>query len=563
MDGYRTTPVPLHSDDMRVLVVDGDPAQLRAVSDALSGSRREVLTAASGNDGLELLSSGGRIDLILCDVGVGREFLAAAKGDSRLCEVPFVMTCSSDQYASVFSCLSAGADDYLVKPLSEHNLENVYANVWLKRKQNAAAANAQRRVAGDTKRFAEMQANVTETIADIAVGFEKVLRSGEIRSEENVKMITDMIARLKGLVSMNEALMSEEKEQIPPSFQEFFASQFGVGIRRHTPVVAVPALKKKVPPPSGVPKLKSLNLGDSLLSINFNSWLIDEKSLVSLANDLFCAAKVQTLFPCKQSEVENFISRAMKAHRPNPFHNFRRACECLQFLVYALDKIPEDRFNGYEKVGLLFAGLLHDVDHPGTNNNFQIRTCSRIALTYNDKSVIQNNTCSIGTNIITESFSIDINDGQNFLLRETFINCVLQTDYSKLQKFLDKIMSHEIDWKIKEDRQSALKVLFLMSDLFFGVRPWDVCKYWYSIFRDEQYIQGDMERRIGLPISPFMDRFQFRPSIHLIKTHFKVIVMAVFQAGIHVFPELRNEIMDSVQTNFNIIEEVEQIDLPN
>ena len=69
-----------------------------------------------------------------------------------------------------------------------------------------------------------------------------------------------------------------------------------------------------------------------------------------------------------------------------------------------------------------------------------------------------------------------------------------------------------------------------------------------------------MERRIGLPISPFMDRFQLRPSLHLIKTHFRVIVLPVFQVGIRVFPELREEIMDSLERNLNIIEEIEQIE---
>merc|ERR1712012_128709 len=38
----------------------------------------------------------------------------------------------------------------------------------------------------------------------------------------------------------------------------------------------------------------------------------------------------------------------------------------------------------------LIAGAIHDVGHPGTNNLFQAKTMSPMAIRYNDKSILEN-----------------------------------------------------------------------------------------------------------------------------------------------------------------------------
>jgi cAMP-specific phosphodiesterase 4 len=38
----------------------------------------------------------------------------------------------------------------------------------------------------------------------------------------------------------------------------------------------------------------------------------------------------------------------------------------------------------------IIASAVHDVDHPGNNNPFEVATQSRLAILYNDKSVLEN-----------------------------------------------------------------------------------------------------------------------------------------------------------------------------
>ena len=43
----------------------------------------------------------------------------------------------------------------------------------------------------------------------------------------------------------------------------------------------------------------------------------------------------------------------------------------------------------------MVGALVHDVGHPGLNNNYQIMTNSPLAVRYNDRSVLENHHCSL------------------------------------------------------------------------------------------------------------------------------------------------------------------------
>lgn len=79
------------------------------------------------------------------------------------------------------------------------------------------------------------------------------------------------------------------------------------------------------------------------------------------------------------------------AYLPNPYHNAIHAADvllsCHQML---LQTGLENRLTDFEVFMLLFAAVAHDVGHPGTTGQFQINSGSEIALTYNDRSCLEN-----------------------------------------------------------------------------------------------------------------------------------------------------------------------------
>ena len=556
------TAIPFKRENISILAVDDTPMQLNTVKRLLTTLGYKVTTATNGREALEVLQSGQQFDLVLSDVMMpemnGPDFLVAARSDKRFAELPIVMMSSVDQYEIVFDCLTKGADDYILKPLTPQLLKNIYVNVQTKRTKNLAAMRVQHKTRDETtikQKITELRAdfkNSTQTpINDVTSKLEKLISEGAVKPE----LMGQLTEALNELKTIQEAgpVPARPTPKVPAPVKSFFQAQYGVGQGKKpiTPI-AVTVTRKAVPPPATVPKLQSLRLGSKLLDFDFNIWDIQEKDLMNLSYDLFNLMEITKTFNAKEDELDHFISRCMQGFRTNPFHNFRRANAGLQ-LICAILKKAQHKLPPFEEAAVILASYLHDIDHPGTTNTFQIRTSSQLALTYNDKSVLEQNSASFGAKIIQEVFSFTLGDADFSLLRTSFINNVLKTDYTKVEKFLTKIANVPINWESAEFRALVAQVLTLMSDLSFAVRKWKQAEYWYDLMRDEQYQQGEMERRHGMKSEPNYDKRQKRSNTDIIVGHFKVFVIPIFQAGLRFFPEFETQIMSTIQLNYETI----------
>lgn len=56
------------------------------------------------------------------------------------------------------------------------------------------------------------------------------------------------------------------------------------------------------------------------------------------------------------------------------------------------------------------------------------------------------------------------------------------------------------------DRQIALDVCIKCADINNASKPIEISKKWSYLIMDEFFLQGDLERSKGLPVSMFMDR---------------------------------------------------------
>ena len=64
---------------------------------------------------------------------------------------------------------------------------------------------------------------------------------------------------------------------------------------------------------------------------------------------------------------------------------------------------------------------------------------------------------------------------------------------------------------IEEELRSTNKTFILgqalhIADITNPCREWSVCQRWTDLVFREFYAQGDLERKMGLPISPLMDQ---------------------------------------------------------
>jgi two-component system, OmpR family, KDP operon response regulator KdpE len=106
----------------RVLVVDDEPAMLRALRINLRAREYEVVTAATG---MEALAEARRRppDAVILDLGLpdvdGMEVIRRLRGWSR---APVIVLSGRTGPGDKIAALDAGADDYVTKPFSMEEL---------------------------------------------------------------------------------------------------------------------------------------------------------------------------------------------------------------------------------------------------------------------------------------------------------------------------------------------------------------------------------------------------------------------------------------------------------
>lgn len=254
---------------------------------------------------------------------------------------------------------------------------------------------------------------------------------------------------------------------------------------------------------------------------------------------------------CK-GDLEEFMRRAFRfveklesVHGDVPYHSSSHAADIMCTVEYFMQSSIMESFCGVldHAVALLVAAL-HDVGHPGTNNNFQINSCSPIALQYDDKSPLENMHIAIAFEIMNheqcrwigllEKEYVDPNMGMlgdqvksvdvTEYVRRMMVSMVLSTDPVQhprlMEKFADFLdAEHLTDASAarrqltalrrperSEDKQLVLDTLLHLADVSNPCKPRPLALQWTRRLFEEFWAQGDQEAKLGLPISPMCDR---------------------------------------------------------
>jgi two-component system alkaline phosphatase synthesis response regulator PhoP len=108
-----------------VLIVDDEPNILLSVEFLMQREGHEVLTASDGREALDRLAS-SRPDLMILDVMMPRkngfEVCAEVRADPAYSDLPILMLTAKGREAEMNKGMSLGADAYIAKPFSTHEL---------------------------------------------------------------------------------------------------------------------------------------------------------------------------------------------------------------------------------------------------------------------------------------------------------------------------------------------------------------------------------------------------------------------------------------------------------
>uniref|UniRef100_A0A383VI30 Response regulatory domain-containing protein n=1 Tax=Tetradesmus obliquus TaxID=3088 RepID=A0A383VI30_TETOB len=126
----------LHPQDVHVLLVDDEQLSRLVVGNLLRKCDYKVTVAESGAQALEVLqrSLPGTFQLILTDVMMpdvdGLDILRYVRSNAQLADLPVIMMSANERKDAVFEAIRGGAEEYLVKPVTKKEVQNIWQHVW-------------------------------------------------------------------------------------------------------------------------------------------------------------------------------------------------------------------------------------------------------------------------------------------------------------------------------------------------------------------------------------------------------------------------------------------------
>lgn len=136
----------MESKQNRLLVIDKDETKRDALSQNLKGLGYAVTLAGDARQALKMLgldnsaatAEAREFDLVLLGPGCpevdGCEILKQLKADSKLGELPVIVTSTSDDVERILKYVELGAEDYLIEPFNPLLLKT-RIGAWLEKKQ--------------------------------------------------------------------------------------------------------------------------------------------------------------------------------------------------------------------------------------------------------------------------------------------------------------------------------------------------------------------------------------------------------------------------------------------
>eukprot|EP00055_Hartaetosiga_balthica_P007084 m.23933 g.23933 ORF g.23933 m.23933 type:complete len:989 (-) comp5598_c0_seq1:290-3256(-) len=225
-----------------------------------------------------------------------------------------------------------------------------------------------------------------------------------------------------------------------------------------------------------------------------------------------------------------FFSRIENMYLPHDqvvYHNNTHGADVLHSTAGLLDMAPF--FTPMETFSAIVAAACHDVGHPGYTNNFLITTNHDFAIFYNDKSVLENFHIATAFKLMKDDPFCDIlahfSEEDKKKMRRLMISMVLGTDMTRharhvneFKEFVDQcgekveemdvsrpaaVLGEDITMK---ERSLVLSYVLHCADLGACTKPWNQTYKWSLRVLNEFWLEGDEERRLGLPVGQLNER---------------------------------------------------------
>ncbi|KCV68690.1 hypothetical protein H696_04978 [Fonticula alba] len=257
----------------------------------------------------------------------------------------------------------------------------------------------------------------------------------------------------------------------------------------------------------------------AVLGVDFDVWAYERHDLYAIGLMIFESTGLLSLLGLSPRDILRFIASVDRGYYDNPYHSFLHGFDVFQSVYHTLvvlRALPPEQLPPLELAAILVAALCHDLAHPGVNNLFHVNVQSTVAIRYNDTSVLEHHACTRTFELLhRHRLFRNLSPKEVATMRSVIIKSILATDMSchfdqmeQLRRLAEtkSPLDGEVHIFTDSERQLLLNSVLHMADISNPCRPWELCRKWSDLVVEEFFLQGDLEKSLGLAVSPNMDR---------------------------------------------------------
>ncbi|KAL0117113.1 hypothetical protein PUN28_010149 [Cardiocondyla obscurior] len=258
--------------------------------------------------------------------------------------------------------------------------------------------------------------------------------------------------------------------------------------------------------------------------------LTEGRPLVFLGLTIMNLYQVPATLHCDEKTLQNWLAIIEHNYNAeNSYHNSTHAADVMQATArFMQSKRLKEILEPLDEVAALIAAAAHDIDHPGRSSQFLCNANSRLAILYNDLSVLESHHAALTFKLSLSDDSVNIfknleRDAYK-LLRQNVIDMILATEMTKHFEHLAKFMnvcsarigdgqetySGSLDMSVVLQPDNVILVKRMMikcADVSNPTRPLKCCVEWARRIAEEYFNQTDEEKKLKMPVvMPMFDR---------------------------------------------------------
>lgn len=258
-------------------------------------------------------------------------------------------------------------------------------------------------------------------------------------------------------------------------------------------------------------------------------------------------------------KLQTFIDVTFKEYYDIMFHNYHHALTTLNYTILLVKLIEKDinyprkceKMSLISSFTLYLAALVHDVQHPGNTNVYEVNLRSLRATKYDNVSVLENHHIEIALGLLALP-ECDITDGMtddniDYFQRHLRSN-ILATDLTRHSDLVTQLKGYTSAVSDVLPVTLLAQIILHTADISNCTRKFTISLAWVNLLREEFKNQYAKEIMHNLPLSSHMKECSPIDKYKSEIGYINFIVLPLWVAIVDMFPGLQSTV-DRINAN--------------